>query len=302
MRKTLFAGLLLLLVVSLTAMSSCAKSAVTSATTTSAASVHPINQTTSSSTTDSLAGAQSADWSDIPVFPGSVRDTALEATLKTLAGYSTKNFRCYVIGTANGSKVGDYYNSELPKHGWSVGTYDVGGITAYKGTSFWEATAFLYIVVSPDTRDKSKSEILYSFGSIPDSNTTPSTPGNPLNVITTSSTAGALTVAQSKGWSNIPIYPGSVRSIDLEKAIGGAAATGGDAQPFRIYINDIANMNKVIDYYHSELPKHGWSIYYQAGTTTITVINGSNILVISVGPDVEDPSKCFIDFAMTASP
>ena len=297
MRKTLFAGLLLLAVVSLTGMSSCAKSAATSA-----ASVHPISGTTSSSA-GSLTDSPSAEWSDIPVFPGSVRDTVLEATLKAIEGDSTKNFRCYVVGAANGSKVGDYYDSELPKHGWSVVTFDIAEITAYKGTSYFEATAFLYIVVTPDTRDKSKSEILYSFGSIPDSNTTPSTPGNQPNITTASSTAGALTGAQSKGWSDIPIYPGSVRSIALEKAIGGAAATGGDAQPFRIYTNDIANVNKVIDYYHTELPKHGWSIYgYQAGATTIAAINGSNTLIISAGPDEEDNSKCFMDFAMTASP
>jgi len=258
-----------------------------------------------SSATGSLTDSPSAEWSDIPVFPGSVRDTVLEATLKAIEGDSLKNFRCYTIGAANESKVGDYYNSELPKHGWIIFAYGVGGITAYKGTSFYEETSALVIMVTPDTRDKSKSDILFNVesGASPGSNVTPSTPGNQLNITTASSTAGALTGAQSKGWSDIPIYPGSVRSIDLEKAIGGTAATGGDAQPFRIYTNDIANVNKVIDYYHTELPKRGWSIYgYQAGATTITATNGSNTLIISAGPDEADPSKCFIDFGLMTSP
>jgi len=149
MRKTLFAGLLLLLVVSLTGMSSCAKSAATSAgTSTPLTSGFKPDSTTQSPTTSSVSTG--FDWSTVPVYPGSMRATSSEE----LRGFGELQ-RLYTIDIAKGSKVIDYYHSELPKNGWNITMYVTGNnaIWATKGRTT------ISIAVGTSTADQTLDEI-----------------------------------------------------------------------------------------------------------------------------------------------
>lgn len=127
MKKTLFVGLLLLLVVSLTGMTSCAKSALTSTaapsssiaaqtTTVSAPTIPNSTSTTPSSNAGSLPSSASAafDWSTIPIYPGSARNSHGEIG-------EPQSYRVYTTtDNSDMPTILNWYKSELSKNGWTI--------------------------------------------------------------------------------------------------------------------------------------------------------------------------------------
>ena len=93
-------------------------------------------------------------------------------------------------------------------------------------------------------------------------------------------------------WSVIPVYPGSVRAADLE-----AARKAG--QNYRIYVTDIANAGKVIDYYKTALTNNGWHTVIPPGSNSMYITNGVNTAGIQVTPDHTDTTRCFIEITIT---
>lgn len=119
MKKILFAGLLLLLVVSLLGITSCSKSTATSATTTMEVSTPStsepqISVTTQSSTTNPVTSSASTglDWSTVPTYPGSVQTVDRDDTA-TIHYYTPTD-------NSTASTELNWYNTELPQNGWTV--------------------------------------------------------------------------------------------------------------------------------------------------------------------------------------
>ena len=93
-------------------------------------------------------------------------------------------------------------------------------------------------------------------------------------------------------WSVIPVYPGSVRATDLEAARNASLN-------YRIYVTDIADAGKVINYYQTELTNNGWHTVIPPGSNSMYITNGTNTAGIQVTPDHTDTTRCFIEITIT---
>jgi hypothetical protein len=118
------------------------------------------------------------------------------------------------------------------------------------------------------------------------SSSTPSTSATQPGTTTPSVSTAAF------DWSVIPVYPGSVRATDLE-----AARQAG--QNYRIYVTDVANVGKVIDYFKTALTANGWHTVIPPGSNSMYITNGTNTAGIQVTPDHTDTTRCFIEITIT---
>jgi hypothetical protein len=120
MKKILFAGLLLLLAVSLLGITSCSKSTTTSATAAPMSTLNPSTSepqtsvTTPPSTINPVTSSASTgiDWSTVPTYPGSVQTVDRDDTATIHYLTPTDN--------STASTELNWYNTELPQNGWTV--------------------------------------------------------------------------------------------------------------------------------------------------------------------------------------
>ena len=70
-------------------------------------------------------------------------------------------------------------------------------------------------------------------------------------------------------------------------------------QNYRIYVTDIANAGKVIDYYKTALTNNGWHTVIPPGSNSMYITNGVNTAGIQVTPDHTDTTRCFIEITIT---
>jgi hypothetical protein len=101
----------------------------------------PITTAAIETSTTSAATTDFAN-SDIPIYPGSVEDPALE--------YGKANIGVYLTDVANKTNVMDYYNSELPKVGWKVSYQDSDQLVAIKSPN--EVTISVTTLLTDETK------------------------------------------------------------------------------------------------------------------------------------------------------
>jgi hypothetical protein len=132
MKKTLFAGLILFLVVSLLCITSCSKSMTTSMATPSStiasspsqklSTITASNQSSSSITkaANSTSVSVGFDWSTIPIYPNFAENSKRE--IGEQANYHA--FTTNETTTDTATTILNWYKSQLPDKGWTIGIFN----------------------------------------------------------------------------------------------------------------------------------------------------------------------------------